>query len=84
MVGADKQLQVIAEWLHTICTRGFAELLVGYSRTRNNSISGATLNAKASGIYGYIHKPKQKTSYGDKRDVKVIHATTAMQLRIFF
>lgn len=29
VVGTDKQLQVIAEWLHTICTHSFAELLVG-------------------------------------------------------
>lgn len=28
VVGTDKQLQVIAEWLHTTCTHSFAELLV--------------------------------------------------------
>ena len=55
-MGTDKQLQVIAERLHAICTHSFAELLVGDSRTRNNCFSRATLNAKASVIYRSIHK----------------------------
>lgn len=79
VVGTDKQLKVIAEWVHTICTHSFAELLVGYSRTRNNCISRVTLNAKATGMYGYIHKPKQKTSNRDERDIMVRHTTIAMK-----
>lgn len=37
------------------------------------------MNAKATGMYGYIHKPKQKTSNRDERDIMVRHTTIAMK-----